>query len=33
LKYQNVLFTHSSIKKLQERLLKWKKKLIIFHTI
>jgi hypothetical protein len=25
LKYQNVLFTHSSIKKLQERLLKWKK--------
>jgi hypothetical protein len=25
LKYQNVLFTHSSIKKLQDRLLKWKK--------
>jgi hypothetical protein len=26
------LFTHSSIKKLQERLLKWKKELTISHT-
>ena len=32
LKYHNVLFTHSSIKKLQERLLKWKKELTISHT-
>jgi len=33
LKYHNVLFTHSSIKKLQERLLKWKKELTISHMI